>query len=79
MARIAVTVLFQLALLVNQLAQFKTIEAAPGASFTIPAADISERWDLMYYFEVLNADGGGWFQPDPLRETPYYVLRVVTR
>jgi hypothetical protein len=62
---------------VNQLAKFKMLEAAPGAVFTIPAADISSRWDLMYYFEVLNDRNGGWFQPDPLRETPYYTVKVM--
>jgi hypothetical protein len=56
---------------VNQLAEFKMIEAAPGARFTIPGSDISARWDLMYYFEILNDSNGGWFQPDPLSETPY--------
>ena len=40
------------------LVPFKTLEAEPGATFTIPAADISPRWDLMYYFEVINRD---WF------------------
>ena len=53
------------------------IEAAPGASFVIPADAISGHWDLMYYFEALNDSNGGWFQPDPLRETPYYVVKVV--
>jgi hypothetical protein len=62
---------------VNQLAKFKMLEAAPGAEFTIPASDISPRWDLMYYFEVLNERDGGWFQPDPLRETPYYTVQVI--
>ncbi|MGH9664445.1 MAG: hypothetical protein ACRD9L_08500, partial [Bryobacteraceae bacterium] len=62
---------------VNQLAQFQMAEAAgPNATFTIPAADISGRWDLMYYFEVLNKQGGGWFEPDPAVATPYYVLKV---
>ena len=28
----------------------------------------------MYYFEVIDDHGAGWFQPDPLRETPYYVV-----
>jgi hypothetical protein len=62
---------------VNQLAKFKMLEAPPGAGFTIPASDVSASWDLMYYFEVLNDRNGGWFQPDPLRETPYYVIKVV--
>ena len=60
---------------VNQLAQYKMLEAAPThATFTIPAADISPRWDLMYYFEVLNSDKTGWFEPDPAVATPYYVV-----
>ncbi|MBI4874035.1 MAG: hypothetical protein HY822_05310, partial [Acidobacteria bacterium] len=62
---------------VNQLAKFKTLEApATRASFVIPAEDLSARWDLMYYFEVLNRERSGWFEPDPDRATPYYVVRV---
>jgi hypothetical protein len=30
----------------------------------------------MYYFELLRGDGGGWFEPDPLERTPYYVVEV---
>lgn len=60
----------------NQLAQFKTLEApASRAHFTIPAEDVSAQWDLMYYFEVLNKEGG-WFHPDPWTATPYYVVTV---
>jgi hypothetical protein len=62
---------------VNQLAKFKMLEGAPGAEFTIPGTDVSPHWDLMYYFEVLNDRNGGWFVPDPHRETPYYVVKVV--
>jgi hypothetical protein len=62
---------------VNQLARFKTIEQAAGQpSFTIPAEDVSPRWDLMYYFEILNREGSGWFQPDPHTTTPYYVVKI---
>lgn len=62
---------------VNQLAKFKMIEAAAGqSSFTIPGDDVSPKWDLMYYFEVLNRNGGGWFCPDPQTATPYYVVTV---
>jgi hypothetical protein len=60
----------------NQLAQFKTIEKAPGDEFVIPGDDISSDYDLMYYFEVLSDNGGGWFQPDPLTQTPYYVVET---
>ena len=44
--------------------------------FTIPGEDISPKWDLMYYFEVLNDQKTGWFQPDPAMATPYYVVKV---
>ena len=66
---------------VNQNVPFKTIEKPGGAdqSFTIPAADVAAKWDLMYYFEILNDRGGGWFQPDPDRVTPYYVVHVQSR
>jgi hypothetical protein len=62
---------------VNQLAAFKVIDGDNKGNFTIPQGEISGRNDLMYYFEVLNDDNHGWFQPDPFRETPYYVLRVI--
>ena len=62
---------------VNQQARFKTLENKAGdASFTIPAEEVPASWDLMYYFEILNAGGTGWFQPDPYVATPYYVVKV---
>jgi hypothetical protein len=62
---------------VNQLAKFKTLEApATRPNFTIPGEDISARWDLMYYFEILNHSGSGWFEPDPAVATPYFVVTV---
>lgn len=61
----------------NQLAKFKVIEnAGAKGAFAIPATDVSDRWDLMYYFEILNEENGGWFQPDPRSATPYYVVTV---
>ena len=63
---------------VNQQAKFKTIENAAGQdTFTIPSEDVASAWDLMYYFEVLNRAGGGWFHPDPQTTTPYYVVKVL--
>jgi len=62
---------------VDQEAEFKMIEnEANQESFTIPGADLSAKWDLMYYFEVLNKDGGGWFEPDSHVTTPYHVVPV---
>ncbi|MBI4889737.1 MAG: hypothetical protein HY821_03865 [Acidobacteria bacterium] len=61
----------------NQLAGWKIIDAAPhSARFTIPAAEVDARWDLQYYFEVLNTEGTGWFLPDPREATPYHVVSV---
>jgi hypothetical protein len=62
---------------VNQLAKFKTLEAKPAnPAFKIPAEDIAPQWDLLYYFEVLNDQKTGWFQPDPAVATPYYVVKT---
>ncbi len=57
----------------------KTLElpASAEVSFTIPAADITGNWDLLYFFEILHADGNGWFEPDPLTATPYRVVHVI--
>lgn len=63
---------------VDQLAQFKMIEHSAGEAFVVPGSDIPSNFDLMYYFEVLNDGGGGWFQPDPLTTTPYYVVKTLS-
>jgi hypothetical protein len=61
---------------VNQLAKFEMLETGPQRlSFSIPAEAISPRWELMYYFEILNKEGSGWFDPDPDLRTPYYVVK----
>jgi hypothetical protein len=63
----------------NQLAKFKTLSNERGnTTFTIPAEDVDARWDLMYYFEVLNRQNTGWFQPDPASATPYYIVPTVS-
>jgi len=56
----------------NQNLSFKVLEGE--TTFTIPGKDISARWDLMYYFEVLNKEKSGWFYPDPASATPYFVV-----
>jgi hypothetical protein len=57
----------------------QVLEAAAKAevSFTIPASEITGNWDLQYFFEILNADGSGWFEPDPLTATPYWVVHII--
>ncbi len=51
--------------------------AAAQVSFTIPGADITGNWDLMYYFEILDGAGNGWFEPDPLTATPFWTVHVI--
>ena len=57
--------------------QVLEMAAKPEVSFTIPATDITGNWDLQYYFEILHADGSGWFAPDPLTATPYWVVHII--
>jgi hypothetical protein len=51
--------------------------AAAEVSFTIPAAEITGNWDMLYYFEILDAEGHGWFEPDPLTATPYWTVHII--
>lgn len=55
-----------------------TIEQPPFASmnFTIPATELSPGESLLVYFEILNQEGGGWFEPDPLAGLPMPVVNV---
>ncbi len=57
--------------------QVLEIAAKPEVSFTIPASEITGNWDLQYFFEILRVDGAGWFEPDPLTATPYWVVHVI--
>jgi hypothetical protein len=50
--------------------------ASPEVHFTIPGSDLTGTWDLFYYFEVLNAEGSGWFEPDPFGGTPYFTVHI---
>jgi hypothetical protein len=57
--------------------QVLEVAAKPEVSFTIPASEITGNWDLQYFFEILHADGSGWFEPDPLTATPYWVVHII--
>lgn len=51
--------------------------ASTEVHFTIPGSDLTGTWDLFYYFEVLNAEGSGWFEPDPLTAAaPYFTVHI---
>ncbi len=54
------------------------LEEQPSAEvhFTIPGSDLTGTWDLFYYFEVLNREGSGWFEPDPLAAAPYFIVHI---
>ncbi len=61
----------------NQLEKFRTLEApAAHAAFTVPAEELTGEFDLMYYFEILDKQGTGWFYPDPETSTPYRVVEI---
>jgi hypothetical protein len=57
--------------------QVLEVAAKPEVSFTIPASEITGNWDMQYFFEILHADGNGWFEPDPLTATPYWVVHII--
>jgi hypothetical protein len=57
--------------------QVLEVAAKPEVSFTIPASEITGNWDMRYFFELLHADGSGWFEPDPLTATPYWVVHII--
>jgi hypothetical protein len=57
--------------------QVLEMAAKPEMSFIIPATDITGNWDMQYFFEILHADGTGWFEPDPLTATPYWVVHII--
>jgi hypothetical protein len=58
----------------NGAKETQTVEkpAGPLVSFTIPGTDA----DLIYYFEILNQEKTGWFEPDPFTTAPYYSIRI---
>ncbi len=57
--------------------QVLTLEPKAELNFTIPASEITGNWDLQYFFEILHPDGSGWFEPDPLTATPYWVIHII--
>lgn len=46
--------------------------AAASMTFSIPGASS----DLIYYFEILNRENSGWFEPDPSQMKPYHLIRI---
>lgn len=44
---------------------------------TIPASDLPDRWDLIYYFEICDENGNSDMYPDFELQTPYYIARLM--
>lgn len=64
---------------VTQYEDFKSLEmtrSADSYEVTIPAADLSPKWDFMYLFEVIDQKGNGKIYPDLEKETPYIVVKL---
>lgn len=66
----------------TQLEDYQTADMTPdpGSAHTftgrIPASFIDASWDLMYFVEVMDANGRGRMYPDLEKETPYVVVSV---
>jgi hypothetical protein len=62
--------------LISPTGGFQTIEASPRLPrFTIPAKDLSESGQLIYYFEVIHP-GGIWRLPDARSPLPVFVTDI---
>jgi hypothetical protein len=64
----------------TQYENYEAVDMAPGGDgmFTarIPGAFITPAWDVMYFVEVIAADGRGRNYPDLDREAPYVIVPV---
>jgi len=64
----------------TQYEDYAAVEMTAGGdgAFTarIPASFITNEWDVMYFVEVITADGRGRNYPDLDRETPYVIVPV---
>jgi hypothetical protein len=67
---------------VNQQLEYKYLPMQPTASAgeyqaVIPASDIDQRYDLMYYIELMDKAGRGRIYPDLNKETPYKIIHLI--
>ena len=51
------------------------VEAALEAGL-VPAEALDPKWDFMYFFECMDAQGNGRIYPDIEKETPYVVVEL---
>jgi hypothetical protein len=43
---------------------------------TVPADQITPKWDFMYFIEMMDTNGKGAIYPDLSKETPYIVVKL---
>ena len=43
---------------------------------TIPGEDIAAKWELQYFFEVMDTNGNSKIYPDLEKERPYIVVKL---
>jgi hypothetical protein len=66
---------------VNQHLDYESLEMRPTSKpdeygVTVPASELSPRYDFMYYIEALDAAGRGVIFPDLETQTPYVVVSL---
>jgi len=66
---------------VNQYLDYKTLEMLPTDSpghyrATVPADEISPKWDFMYFLEIMDGQGNGAMYPDMNSTTPYFIVHL---
>jgi hypothetical protein len=66
---------------VDQYEDYKTLEMRPAAAAddyeaVVPAADVTPRFDFMYFIEVMDNAGNGAIHPNLETDQPYIVIRL---
>jgi hypothetical protein len=47
---------------------------AERSTFQIDASDLDHAYELLAYFEIIDTFGRGFFHPDPLEQSRYYII-----
>jgi len=66
---------------VTQFEDYQTLEMQPTDrpaeyAATVPGDRLSEEWDFMYFFEVMDRAGNGKIYPDLEKEAPYIIVEL---
>ncbi|WP_143525131.1 hypothetical protein [Labilibacter marinus] len=65
----------------TQFEDYKSVDMLQGLAenifeASIPGAFIEQRWDLMYFVEIIDSEGGGIRMPDFDKEMPYVIVHI---